>query len=637
MNRSKSQFPHNIVLPLLLLGMLVVILVIFREYLFSHYAIFDDQRNVLKAVKEAGQSRTSTTFLTAPLFYLTFGLFGAIFSNVVAIKILGILIVLLFGFVSYKIALRTVPDIPYKNAIPALFTLMMTTFYLHFLMSGHQKSLALPVLLGAIYFTITQRRAMAFGLMFLVAFLYPPQFIIGIAFIMLYRLIGHLQKLRTDGQGVRLAGRVSRYLVGTVLPAVLIVGAYAGYFLIADGKGIDDTVVMSEKNIPVIEVSQVEPDIRQAIEDTRWDFIPSQEKLFGLVPMHYLNDIRMGMFGLMGGVQLWGVLILGLLGMVAVRRGRFLAPLYSRSLIATGLILYIFAFVVYNLLYFPNRYTLFTLPLAFTALFLFNLPGTAGRLSHVGTGLGRTWKWLLSLLLGVIAITVLYFGVLTKSLYFGEEYNRMELYLFLLVVLGGGLGILFLYFAETRKKLTDAITRPVLVFGGSVLFLGLIYIANPPATPINIDDERLVEHVADMDGEIELCGYPKIMDTINALSERSVRVNLSQSRTHADAFEFYFLLRAYYADDLRPVYEYMSAGGYDYFVVNRSYFEESNTESNNLFGFYHVLREYEERLKRGHRGEFVLASPPEAIVELRTDRHLVISRPALARYLEESA
>jgi hypothetical protein len=163
----------------------------------------------------------------------------------------------------------------------------------------------------------------------------------------------------------------------------------------------------------------------------------------------------------------------------------------------------------------------------------------------------------------------------------------------------------------------------------------LIFNSQGAFSPIEFYDKDLCQFVESLNPGVSLCGYPEIMDSISALTVNQVKVNLGQGRKKSDAYEFYHMLNAYYSNDLGKVYIYLSINGYDFFVIRKQYFHSSFTENNNLFSFYPILRDYEEKLKKGNKNNFALLYLPKEIVEFETGKSFLISKHKLKDYIND--
>jgi len=151
--------------------------------------------------------------------------------------------------------------------------------------------------------------------------------------------------------------------------------------------------------------------------------------------------------------------------------------------------------------------------------------------------------------------------------------------------------------------------------------------------PVNIYDKDLFPVINKLGNDISLCGYPEMMDNINALVPNRLKVNLGQQRSHKDAYEFYHLLTAYYSRNLKYVYKYMSAKNYDFLVIQKDYFQSNLSEENSLFSFYPILRSYERRLKNENSNKFAMLNPPREIIEFESQRSILVSYYKLKNYL----
>ncbi len=625
MAEKKKPIANQFILACLIAMAFAAILIFFNKHLFDSLSVFDDQRNVLKLVNAYKDAPLDRWFFSAPFYFGIFiGLNSAI-SNLIIVKFLFLLTIPLFFIFTYHMAGAILEKYEYKSSyLPAAITIMCFIYYLDLLLYGYPKSLSFPLLLGVVYFAAQNKKIFAFLSLFLMAFIYPPHFMIGTAFFLLYSFYEvclNLKKAKGNLWSL-LRLRSSR----AIIFVLIFLAAYAAYFMIFVQSNKMDNAT-SRIDVPKISIDK---NIKEKIDNTRTDFISSSGKYLGIIPRQYIDNPRMGLFGLIE-TKLALILMFPLLCMCAIRSKEFIFPRILFILFLASLILFLFAHIFYDKLYFPSRYASYTFPLIFIFLFGMNLVPSVDKIMAKFFSFRREYQLTLRLffvLIGLLGITIY-----KKIIAIGNEYFNVDLINFILISFS--LLIIASVLIPNPSSRHYQKHKSFLIIISYMIFACVLLIAykGKASPPVNVYDKELFPLIESLGNNISLSGYPEIMDNIQALTSTKIKVNLGQERKHEDAYELYHFLTAYYATSLSDVYSYMTARKVDFFVVEKAYFRSAFSEDNNLFSFFPVLRRYEEKLKTENKDKFVLLNPPKEIIELETEKSDVISYKKLKNYL----
>ena len=228
------------------------------------------------------------------------------------------------------------------------------------------------------------------------------------------------------------------------------------------------------------------------------------------------------------------------------------------------------------------------------------------------------------------ASVLFYITIFKKMIFLGTQFDRFEFTLFTMVIASLLIFAIILLLAPSvqAQRFTKFFTVYVVL-----LLVVLIYSINPISSPVKIYDRELFPVLNGFDRDVSLCGYPEMMCTVHPFTDKPVKTNLGQGVEREDAFEFYHLLTAHYAERLDDVYEYMRINNYDFLIVQKEYFSSEFTEDNNLFSFYPVLRQHEKQLRKGNEKTFALLDPPRDVIEFESQKSIVISYQKLKHFL----
>ena len=338
----------------------------------------------------------------------------------------------------------------------------------------------------------------------------------------------------------------------------------------------------------------------------------------------------MGLFGEIGGTVLWIILLVLILAMWLVNKKKFIVPDFTITLFLASSFLFLLSHIFYNKLYYPNRYTKFTLPIVAVYLIGSNLPLSVKTIIQKICLTNKKHRYALFFISLAGASVLFYVSLIKKMFYVGAQFDRLEFTLFTIAIVSLLIFSLILLFASSEQ--TQRFTKFVVAYV-ALLLVVLIYSINPISSPVKIYDRELFPVLNGFDQDVSLCGYPEMMSTVHPFIDKPIQTNLGQGVEREDAFEFYHLLTAHYADTLDNVYEYMSINNYDFLIVQKEYFSSTLTEDNNLFSFYPVLRQHEKQLKKDNEKKFALLAPPREIIEFETQKSTVISYQKLKNYL----
>lgn len=619
----------------MLLAIAAVLLeIIFRyQFLSDPLALFDDQRNILKPLNIYRTGLFDGHYFTAPLYFGIFQVLAIFLEPIFIVKWLFMAVIPLYIFFVYRISLTLFDNCELAAPVwmPLLATLSLVFFQENLLISGYHKSVALPLLMGLIYMLLKHRITAAVILLIAIAAIYPPQFIVGISLLGVYFLVELWKEYRSsENYTVKLLWWSALRYAGILL---LIFGGYFGYFSLAVTPNTADF----HDGIPTasrVAELPIDPEIRNAIEKTRFDYIPSGRKFAGLIPYLYLNNKNLGFLSSDIILELW-LLLIALAGVsLLLLRKHFLIPEILLMIFLTILITFSAAHLLYDRLYLPNRYSRFTLPIFLVLLIFLNLPGLISMLTGFLSNLRRRLKQGLALSCFAGAGLIGYFSLISGQIYLGNNLTMFDILFFsvlvALLVAGGTLASIFL--SGRRAEWSAKLNTKLIALTGVAICL-LIFGLNKVSEPVKIADRSVFKAVEQLGDDISLSGYPQMMDNVNALCQNRVRVTLGQFRRHFHAYELYQMLTAYYAGSLDKLLRYMQMGQYDYFIVQTSYFSSKSTEGNNLFSFYPAIKKYEKQLRKSSDGGYALQHPPKEILAFETRNIAIIDVKRLSAYL----
>ena len=604
----------------------MAIFLAYYNYLTDPYSVFDDQRNILKTVKKYDYSSFDYNFYSSPLYFILFVAFNNLIPDVIIVKLLFILTVPFFIVYIYNIGRIINKESGSENLhIPIMFTVLNLLFYSQMLINGYSKSLAFIFLLGVIYFTLVNKKILAILNLVLVAFIYPPQFVIGLASLFLYYGYEILTQWKVRRSQIKFKDLRRLNSIKMICILLIFLVAYSAYYFT-----LNDYRPTGTKNIPSVsfnDASTIDNEIKEEIDRTRTDFVPSVDKYLGIVPKHYLNDKRMGMFGMTGGIRPWVFFTFVLLVMLLIKKQKFLIPPLISILFVTSVILYFLAHVFYKNLYFPSRYTWFTFPFIAIFLFVINLSPSIKKLTSAMLIMKKKYSFALILIPVSLVFLLFYLFPHKKLIYFSSKYNYLDLLIFTILIVLLLISSVFLMMSLSRRY--QMFKRYIHVSTISCFLIFMLVILNVSldrkSSPVNSYDKELFPAIDKLGAGISFCGYPELRDKVHALVPTRIKVNFGQTRQHNDAYEFFHLLSAYYSGSLEDVYRYMFTKNYDFFIIQKVYFHSGFTEGNQLFSFYPILRSFEEKLKKENLTKFVLLNPPEEIIEFESKKSIVIS------------
>jgi len=615
---------HSLIIFALTLICLMFVILSLKGYLFDNYSILDDQRNILISLKKYECHAYDKVFYSSPFYFLLFMGLSRIFTKAIIIKFLFLVTIPIFIIFSYNLS-RICLGIKTKPLIHFFNVLILFSIYRELLLSGYQKSLAFAVFFGFLYFAKKNMKAFTIFTLIVIAFIYPPLYLLGLTYVILDNFFIFIRILKEGLRRESVRNYLKRSLHG-LLPYVLIFSvAYTSYYFLTPRifKVTDRIDLETESEW------KIEPEIGKEILNTRSDFIISSKKHLGLVPKHLTDDIRIGIFGLIGGAKLWFILLTFLGLIIFFKKEKSIIPKFVLNLLVTSVLLYTLAFIFYDKLYFPNRYTIYTIPISIIFLISVNLLPVIDALIEKVLHLEKKKRRLMYFFFTSSAF--IFFCIYFEKKKAPLKYPLFMNTLFSLLLISSLLSIFSLVILSKKrkinlKKINNFFTSYILI-----AILMLSFSSNTMSKPLKIEERGLISFLERLRSNVSICGYPEIMDTLQALTKTQIRVNLGQGRSHRDAYEFYHFLKVYYSPDLREVREYMIEKGFDYFIIQKNYFHPGLTESNNIFSFYPFLRSFEEKLKNVNKKKFVLLKPPRDIVEIETEMNIVISLEKLKK------
>jgi hypothetical protein len=620
---------HKKVIFILTLLMLMALSIGMHKYLTDPTYIFDDQREIIDHVKLYDSNSYDNFFYSSPLYFLFYLGLNRFLSNLLVMKLLFIIVIPILVIYAYNLGRIICEKMGWERLyFPALFPIVLSVFFLEDLMFGLQKAIAFSVFLGAIYYTVVGKKFPMLLCLTIVAFIYPPIFIVGIAFSGLYFLFQSLKSSENKTQkGIFNSFR--RLNWKGILMLLVVLFLYLAYYLMVD-MYYQRTSAKGTYAISATEKLGMDQEVKEQIENTSTRFVPSRSKYFGIIPKHYFNDIRMGLFGEIGGTVLWIILVVLTLTMWIINKNKFIVPDFAITLLLASSFLFLLSHIFYDKLYFPNRYTKFALPIVAVYLIGPNLPFSVKTIIQKIYLTNIKHRLVLSFISIAGAAVLLYISLFKKMIYLGTQFDRFEFTLFTMII--ASLLIFTIILLLSQSVQAQRFTNFVIVYI-VLLLVVLIYSINPITSPVKIYDRELFPVLNRFDRDVSLCGYPELMCTVHPFTDRPVKTNLGQGVEREDAFEFYHLLTAHYADRLDDVHEYMRINDYDFLIVQKEYFFSAFTEDNNLFSFYPVLRQYEKKLKKDNEKKFALLDPPRDIIEFESQKSTVISYQKLKHYL----
>jgi len=429
------------------------------------------------------------------------------------------------------------------------------------LMTGLQRSFALPLMIALLYYLHLRKYVMATVIVVLSALLYPPVFLLAVA-TWVFSLFFSIFRKETRSEHTVTKKRWVFLLIAVTLGVSILLPAVAPRVL--------NAFTTSEST------SESGASYEHIWEDPRYRE-GGRSALFKDFPIRG----RAGLVTKQETVLLLLILLfISSLVCLVLKRRAFDLPLEIWSVLTASLALFILAWIgVYLtnsfLLYLPSRYTRVGLFLFFSMFVLLNL----GTSLEEGARLISRDPWKLIVMLGVIEILVgsIFFLPMGHRILDAFETRRLIaiLTLFLVVVI-----IICLrnssLLSASESRLGEAVAICLVC---AAVIAGLVAWGNwsreHSGTLLNPspDERALLKFLQTLPKDILLAGTPCTLDSVPLFAKRQVLFNCET--LGQDEELVHQALDVYYAQDPQRVVDFCQTRGIDYLVVDiRTYAQD---------------------------------------------------------------